>query len=201
MVNRIVIGIDPSFTGTAVYTNCDDSRVFCTDSQSSVPIRIIDIWSQIESFISTLYIRHANKEHNESGALDFRNVEIVIGIEGFSHMSRGKYVGNMYGLGWFLRCKLVDAGFTYFDVPPNSWKKYLFGRNFRTGIGKDHILLETYRRYQMYFNDNNVCDAYNIMRFTEKLYSLYIQELSVDDIPSIERDLFRKILPKNNFSS
>jgi len=176
MEQKIVIGLDPSFTGTGIYVENGEEIVLKTDVEDMIATRITSVWTFLKQLI--------NKYDGN----------VVIGIEGFSFMSKGRAVGNMYGLGWLLRCNLEDMGIEYYEIPINSWKKYLFKTNFRRGLGKDHFLLETYKRYDKDFSDNNICDAFNIMRTTKTLYLLKSGELSLEDLSKVDSEVFKKLL-------
>jgi len=176
MTKKIIIGLDPSFTGTGIYIDNGEETVLKTDAEESVGNRIVSIWA----YLKKLMARYDNN--------------VVVGIEGFSFMSKGRAVGNMYGLGWFLRCSLEEMGIEYYEIPINSWKKYLFKRNFRRGLGKDHLLLETYKRYDKDFDNNNICDAFNIMKLTKALYLLKTGEFKLEDLSKVDADVLKKLL-------
>lgn len=175
MASKEILGIDPSFTATAVVSSSGEKYLFKSNPKHTIPERIIYLWDSIEQIITELD-------------------DVIVGIEGFSFMSKGRAIGNMFGLGWFLRCMLYENGIEYYEIPPNSWKKFLFKSNFRKGVGKDHILLETYKRYGMDYFDNNLCDAFNIMKTTDMLYRLRTGSLSMESLNKSDQDLFKKLL-------
>lgn len=176
MVKKIIIGIDPSFTGTGISVENGEETVVKTDVEDTITTRITSVWEYLKNIINK-YDRN-----------------VIVGIEGFSFMSKGRSVGNMYGLGWFLRCNLEEMGVEYYEIPINSWKKYLFKSGFRNGLGKDNFLLETYKRYDKEFIDNNICDAYNIMQTTKTLSLLKSGEMQLCALSKVDSDVFKKLL-------
>jgi len=48
----------------------------------------------------------------------------VICIAGFSYGSRGAADSVPYGIGWILRSKPLQAGFSYLEVPPSLIKTF-----------------------------------------------------------------------------
>ena len=88
--------------------------------------------------------------------------------------------------------------YSYYEIPPFSWKKYLFGGTIPKGGSKDLILLRTYKAYDKEFDDNNLCDAFNIMKFTEFMYKrLHNQQI---DISKIRLDAIDKIIISNKLT-
>jgi len=186
MTNKIYIGLDPSFTGTGIWTSEGEQLLIKTKNDRCTEQRIIDIWTKMYSEIISPYV--CAKESAE----DF---EVIIGIEGFSFMSKGRSISQLFGLGWILRTKLYqltkDSDVKIYEIPPHSWKKLLFNGKVPKG-SKNLTLLETYKRFQQDIRDDNLCDAYNIMRYTRELDN-YVNG-KTEDMAQWKQDLFKKTM-------
>lgn len=82
-------------------------------------------------------------------------------IEGLSFGSNGKSVSQIGALHYLIRIFLFKFSFKYRIVPPTQLKKYI------TGTGqckKELMLLKTYKKFGIEFEDNNLCDAYCLAR-------------------------------------
>jgi crossover junction endodeoxyribonuclease RuvC len=171
-----IIGIDPSFTGTGICVSDGRRMLVKTYPEETTASRIVGIWDIIHDII-----------------LKTKD-EVVVAIEGFSFMSKGRTIGNMYGLGWYIRCRLSEEGIKYYEIPPNSWKKILLRSKFRKGMGKDHMLLETYKLYDEYFEDNNMCDAFNIMKTGELVHNASNENFDFSTLTKTEHDVIKKLI-------
>jgi len=146
----MIAGIDPSLSGTAIYCNDGEHLLIKTTNKDNTDLnRMKYIVNTIITFLKA-------------------NEITTVGIEGFSYGSRGRSISQMFGLGWLIRYKLSEEGIEYYDIPPHSWKKFLFNKVIPKG-GKDLIILETYKKYDKEISNNNLCDSFNIMKFTETL--------------------------------
>jgi len=167
------IGIDPSLTGTGFHTY-DNCLLIVSNNKFSDVERIQYIVDSIALKIEKIFL----EGHKP-----------IVGIEGFSFMSKGRAISQLFGLGWAIRLWLHNNNIEYYEIPPHSWKKFLFKNKLKKGA-KDLIILETYKKYGVEFDDNNICDAFNIMKFTESLYKLKYGipvELSKDDMKVLDK--------------
>jgi crossover junction endodeoxyribonuclease RuvC len=163
----IFIGVDPSLTGTGIVASNGHMKLIETKKDMRDIDRIIYIVDETETFIT-----NEKKKDN-----------VVVGIEGFSFNSVGRAISQQFGLGWYLRIVLEMMRYTYYQIPPFSWKKLLFGGSLPKGVGKDLVLLRTYKAYKKEFENNNLCDAFNIMKFTEVMYGrLHNKKIKVSKI-------------------
>ena len=181
MKDIIYIGIDPSLTGTGIYSSDNKNLLIITKNEdNTITDRILYIWKTIFSFLKEF---------------DLSNTPIVIGIEGFSYMSKGQRMGELFGLGYFIRCMLTEHKISYYDISPNTWKKFLLKQKLNKE-GKDIIILETYKRYGKEIRNNNLCDAFNICKFIEAL-DKYKDKREIN-LTKLEVDLIEKCLKNGN---
>lgn len=90
-----------------------------------------------------------------------------IALEGLSFASSGRSTLDLAGLNFYVRLKFYTSSFNYIIVPPNTLKKFI------TGSGKckkNLMLLKVYKKFGVEFSDDNLCDAYALAKYCEKLY-------------------------------
>lgn len=148
----IYIGIDPSLTGTGIVVLDDQGNVLdkaCVKTKAGVRIEdrfqeiIFGIWEMIHLYQAS----HTLK----------------VFIEGLSFGSKSASMLELAGLHYFLRHYLLHtlhAGFSV--IPPQSLKKWVCGKG---NVKKEQMLLQTYKRWGLEFQDNNICDAYCLARY------------------------------------
>lgn len=175
MEETTYFGIDPSLSSTGFY--CSNGENKCIETKPGEPTedRILMIWNIL---------------YTEIKKSDFP----VVGIEGFSFMSKGRGMAQLFGLGYFIRCMLRLYKIPFYEISPNSWKKFLMRDTLKKGMGKDVIILKTYTRYKIEITNNNICDAYNILKITEKLHKVKLGEIDITTLPQIEKDIFSKLI-------
>ena len=71
---------------------------------------------------------------------------------------------QLAGLHYLLRWELNERGDQdgFLVVPPSTLKKFVTGKG---NAKKDQMLLKTFKRWGVEFNDHNVCDAYGLARY------------------------------------
>jgi crossover junction endodeoxyribonuclease RuvC len=82
-------------------------------------------------------------------------------LEGLSFGSKGQSISQMGALHFIIRIFLFKLGIKYKIIAPTQLKKFV------TGTGqckKELMLLKTYKKYNIEFSDNNLCDAYCLAR-------------------------------------
>lgn len=184
MVNMVFVGLDLSITSTGVSFSTGEHFVVKTSPKDNLYDRIKQIIKTIFDVINK-YVEEYGREN------------ILVGIEGYSYSSVSSNATKLHELGGNIRFQLHIKGIQFFDIAPNSWKKYLFGsEKIPKATAKDLILLKTYKRYEMEFVDNNICDAYNIMKFVEMAYLYNIGE--DEDFKIHEKDQFSRFFKGKN---
>jgi len=85
-------------------------------------------------------------------------------FEGYSFGSRGQATFSIAELGGVLRMFFFQKGITPMIVPPTVLKKFVTGK----GVAPKEIMIkEVFRKWKFDTNDNNLADAYSLMKFGE----------------------------------
>lgn len=144
--NPIFVGLDPSFNGTGII--------------------ILDSYGEIIEQI----LHKAKEGETEERLLDIeKKIKIIptiprlesVYIEGPSYSSSGAFVLQMGALHFLIRLIFLKKKINYKIIAPGTLKKYVAG----TGVAKKELmLLKTYKKWGVEFNDNNLCDAYGLAR-------------------------------------
>lgn len=83
----------------------------------------------------------------------------LVVIEGYSFGSRGRATFSSGELGGVIRLLLFRKKIPYLVVAPTSLKKFISGKG---NSSKDMMLLKTYKKYGIEFDNNNICDAFGL---------------------------------------
>lgn len=84
-------------------------------------------------------------------------------IEGLSFGSKGQSISQMGALHYLVRIFLYRNKKYYRIITPTQLKKFI------SGVGnckKELMLLKTYKKFGVEFDDNNLCDAYGLARMS-----------------------------------
>lgn len=181
-MTETIIGIDQSLAGTALccFQPSDPENYFITtfktkkDQFPNILRRLIYISNNIMKYVTK-----------------FNKKKIKIFIEGFSYGSRGSSLFEIAGIGYILRKEIIDAGFSYYDVPPTTLKMFTC---LNGAAKKDMMLLSCYKKYgqdNVKLKDDNQVDAYCLARFGE----FYLEWLKDRNIALNKKELqaFEKI--------
>jgi len=79
---------------------------------------------------------------------------------------------QLAALNYLTRELIYDINKEFIIVAPTSLKKFITGKG---NSGKDIMILETYKRYGVSFDDNNICDAFSLAKVGEALYNKKIK--------------------------
>ncbi len=151
----IIIGLDLSLTGTG-FVKIKDGAVAHRELIKSSPSgktpkdetkRILKI------------------EYKIGGMIDEEEVNLVV-IEGLSFMSKGTSLVQLAGLNYFIRKRLCENMIPFLIVAPTSLKKFITGKG---NIHKELMLMETFKKYNVEFLENNTCDAFGLAKIGEAL--------------------------------
>jgi hypothetical protein len=143
------IGIDPSYSGFGI-TIMDKDTNYCSyvaKFDNSGVERLFNV----QKFLMSLILDH------DFNLYKFRDVA----IEGYAF---GSQMANMLGeLGGVVRLFIYEQyGIKPLLVPPTSLKKYATGKG--TGVQKNQILLNVYKKWGVEFKDDNAADSYILAR-------------------------------------
>jgi crossover junction endodeoxyribonuclease RuvC len=144
--DMICIGIDPSLTGTGLIILENEKIVnqvlIATNSKQPMEERLISIGEQIEY-----------------RCVEYTNSKIF--IEGIAFAKKSTYAHQLGALHYYIRIRLYpDHNVTV--VPPTELKKFVTGKG---NCKKDLMLMKTYKRWGIEFDDDNLCDAYCLARY------------------------------------
>lgn len=169
----IVVGIDPSLTGTGIIVlrNGELGKALTTKNEPKLGTieRVRRIYEQINNVIENLatYSSAAYFAANclESPPLSPKKIQweppSLIVIEGFSYGSKGRGVFDIAYLGWRIREELeryrTEDDIPWLEVSPSQVKQFATGKG---NANKEIVLQQVYKRWGVEFNDNNQADAY-----------------------------------------
>lgn len=144
----MIVGIDPSLTGTGVVI-LDDGGYMVTQKLIATSLKDC-IEKRFDSIISDI------KNLFFDNGTDYK-----IYIEGISFNSKGNNLAQICGLHYFIRWNLWLHKYQVKVVPPKTLKKHITG----TGNGKKNLmLLKVYKKWGIEFDDDNLADAYGLAR-------------------------------------
>ena len=140
------VGLDPSFNGMGIIVLDSHGeiieQILHKAKEGEVEERLLDIENRIK-FIPMI-----------------PRLETVY-IEGPSYSSSGAFVLQMGALHFLIRLIFLKKKINYKVIAPGTLKKFVAG----TGVAKKELmLLKTYKKWGIEFNDNNLCDAYGLAR-------------------------------------
>lgn len=96
--------------------------------------------------------------------LSYVQPDDIVGLEGYGYASKQGFL--LGGIGWIIRTGLIKMGVTYYEIPPNSLKK------FATGVGnadKRHIAVEVNKRWGFFDKSDNVTDAFVLAQMVRSI--------------------------------
>lgn len=92
----------------------------------------------------------------------------LVGIEDYSYGSKGRAIINLGELGGVIRLYLFEQKIPYILIQPTKIKKFITGKG---NAKKELMLLKVYKKFNMEFENNNICDAYALGRYIIKTKS------------------------------
>lgn len=168
---NIAVGIDQSYTGFGITLLDTDSGDWHTE-----------VFKAPGSHVDRLYwiSQHLNALFTD---LSYQADNIDVGIEGYAF---GSQMANMAGelgavvkLACYVSLDQFHGKYPYI-IPPTMIKKYVTGKG--TGVQKNQILLNVYKKWGVEFTDDNAADSYAIAHLVGGRRSL-----------SYEIEIFEKI--------
>jgi len=176
----IVVGIDPSFSGTGIVVLQEGKvrvkELVVTSPQKSVPHRVLSVVTAIE-----LVLINAEDSLGERPAL--------VVVEGFSYASKGRAIFDTAYLGWRIREELIRleeiAGISWMEVSPSLLKKFATGKG---NANKDLVLLQVYKRWGEELTDTNIADAFVLAKIGEAYLGV-----DVDKLTDFQKEVIKKL--------
>lgn len=153
-----IMGLDLSLTGTGCIVLINDT-IECQQLIKSSPTGK-DPVSELERLINI-----KNKIYK---LIEEKKPSIVL-IEGLAFMARNTTaLVQLAALNYMVREMLYNYNIKFIIVAPTTLKKFATGKG---NAKKDLMLLEAYKRYNIEFNDDNLCDAFMLAKLGESLVS------------------------------
>lgn len=150
----VFVGMDPSYNGFAIVM---------VDKEGEIVDQIL------------LKSKTQDEPEDRIMALEkgFSFVPSIIGlesiyIEGPSFSSKGAFMLQMGALHYYLRIFFRKNNADFKVVTPTELKKYVSGKG---TAKKELMLLKTYKKWGIEFEDNNLCDAYGLARMAQEEYN------------------------------
>jgi len=139
------IGIDPSLTGTGIIVLNDKCEIIkkmliSTSSKDTTEKRVFKILEEIKKSLSK---------------------DCIVYIEGLSFHSTGRSILELAGLHYIITFFLYNNNILFKEIEPTKLKKWLTGSG---RVKKNLMLLHVFKKFNIEFNDDNICDAYCLSR-------------------------------------
>lgn len=148
----LFVGLDPSINATGL--------VIIDESANIIEQKIFSI--KDETFEQSL----VKYEEEISFIANIINLQSVY-LEGPAYQATGQVILQMGALHFITRLFLFKKEKNYKIIAPGTLKKFVTG----TGRGKKELmLLKTYKKWGVEFEDNNLCDAYGLARMALEDY-------------------------------
>jgi len=157
----VAVGIDQSYGGFAIsILEIPPQDQFFTAVAKNSSFKGVERLSELRAFLLE--------------TLDGHNIQ-DIAMEGYAYSAT---MGHTMGeLGGMVKIALFDTfGIKPLLVPPATLKKYVTGKG--TGIQKNQILLNVYKKWGIEFTDDNAADSYGLARIAAGM-SEYTYEVIV----------------------
>jgi crossover junction endodeoxyribonuclease RuvC len=154
-----IIGIDPSLTNTGLVI-IEDNKF------KAINIKTKPTNTVIEELKRLLTIRDGFK-------LDGVDIAVMEGVA--FGIRKTSALSQLSALNYLIRERLYREKVPFIIVPPTVLKKFITSRG---NAKKEEMLLETYKRYEVSFNDNNTCDAYGLAKIGEAVIDKSIKILA-----------------------
>ncbi|RKN86776.1 hypothetical protein [Paenibacillus ginsengarvi] len=154
---RRYIGIDPSTLAGLVELDQDGNVIQAFELQAP-KVEEVGLPAELERINWIV----EKLEESIFGAGNWGD-SINIAIETFAYGAKGKFVAQMYGIGWMLRDALPE----YIDVTPTELKKFASGKG---TMKKDSLSVEIFKRWGFEHKSDNVRDAYVLAQIARAMH-------------------------------
>lgn len=168
----MILGIDPSLTGTGVVA-LEDGEIINKQLIKTKPTK--GTLAELERLVKIV------------GSIEYGEAELAV-IEGMAFMARNTTsLVQLAGLNYMIRHKLYKKNIPFIIVPPTSLKKFITGKG---NAPKEFMLMEVYKRFNEEFRDNNICDAYCLARVGDMIIN------PNDQLLSYQQEVINKLIEK-----
>jgi len=141
------IGLDPSYDGFGLIlldhnANILEEKLIKSTKNTEADLRIIQLEEEFK-FIPSILALHS------------------VCIEGLSLASKGLYALQLAALHYYIRIFLLKNNINFKVIAPGTLKKFVADHGHAK---KELMLLKTYKKWGVEFDNNNLCDAYGLAR-------------------------------------
>jgi len=148
----MILGIDPSLTATGcVWLNKDNSFKKTIIKGGPATHNPVDELKRLFGIRSKINCGKVKLAVMEGLAFSPRNTRALV---------------QLSALNYFIRARLSAHKIRFVIVPPTTLKKFVTGKG---NSPKELMLLETYKRYHVDLENNNLCDAYGLAKIGQAL--------------------------------
>jgi len=187
----IVVGIDPSLTGTGIIVlrNGELGKALTTKNEPKLGTieRVRRIYEQINNVIENLSTCYVNAYIGDKRMIRWEPPSLIV-IEGFSYGSKGRGVFDIAYLGWRIREELeryrTEDDIPWLEVSPSQVKQFATGKG---NANKEVVLQQVYKRWGVELTDNNQADAYVLAQIGRA----YLGE--ADDLTDFQQKVIRAL--------
>jgi crossover junction endodeoxyribonuclease RuvC len=171
-----IIGIDQSLTSTGIVCLENDKikNQFLISSEEKGVERLIEIKEKVKNILN-------NQRPN------------IVVLEGYSFGSRGRATFSLGELGGILKVLITELNYRLYIVPSTTWKKFITDKG---NCKKDLVLMKVFKKYNVEFNDNNLCDAFCLAKFIQEFHKF--DNLKSKKFTKSESETFKKYIPISN---
>lgn len=157
----VIIGIDPSLTSTGIAVRSKEKYSFHSVITKPAKDRTVKTEIKRISMISAMLINliKNNKIKNEN---------LIVLIEDYGFQAKGK-ITKLAELVGILKYRLLTHNMPFKIVSIGTWKKQVLGKG---NLKKADIKAKVLQKFGCYFESQDVCDAFCIMRYGELENSL-----------------------------
>lgn len=148
----VSLGVDPSLAATGCIRLDKDGNIIDQQLIKTKPTKTIrGELERLQEIRDTIIMTDAK----------------VAVIEGLAMgISRTTALTQLAGLNYMIREHFLLCDIPFVVVPPTQLKKFITGKG---NVKKEMMLLEVYKRYDVSFSDNNLCDAYALAKIGEAI--------------------------------
>lgn len=142
----LFIGIDPSINATGIIVLDQDANII---EQK--------LFSVKDDCIEQSLLNYEEEIRFIPNVLTLQSVY----LEGAAYQATGQAILQMGALHFITRLFLFKNGVNYKVIAPGTLKKFVTGKG---NSKKDLMLLKTFKKWGVEFEDHNLCDAYGLAR-------------------------------------
>jgi crossover junction endodeoxyribonuclease RuvC len=145
---KLFVGLDPSINATGILIINQDSNII---EQKLFSCKVED--GAIEDYLI--------KYENEISFIpNIAGLQMVY-LEGPAYHAAGRSILQMGAIHFISRLIFYKKNIPYKVISPGALKKFVTGKG---NSKKDLMLLKTYKKWGIEFEDDNLCDAYGLSK-------------------------------------